>query len=116
VGVIGVAFKPNVQDARNSPAAEVMSGLRERGADVRYHDPLVPIFRDAAGNRHDSAMLVELIDWADALVVVTAHASIDWDAVFGRAGLVVDTVDSSAGRETHERQVLRLGAGWSTRA
>ena len=49
VGVIGVAFKPDVQDARNSPAADVIAGLPERGADVRYHDPHVPGFRDATG-------------------------------------------------------------------
>jgi hypothetical protein len=47
---------------------------------------------------------------------VTAHRDIDWSAVYERAGLVVDTVDSSHGRSTRERQVLRLGAGWSTHA
>jgi hypothetical protein len=44
---------------------------------------------------------------------VTAHAAIDWSSVYGRAALVVDTVDSSRGHATAERQVLRLGAGWS---
>jgi hypothetical protein len=48
-------------------------------------------------------------------VVVTAHAAIDWAAVYAGAELVVDTVDSSHGRATRPRQVLRLGAGWSTR-
>src|SRR5689334_15786360 len=52
VGVIGVAFKPNVRDARNSPAADVMALLTERGAEVGYHDPHVPTFRDAAGTQH----------------------------------------------------------------
>ena len=115
VGVLGVAFKPNVQDARNSPAADVLAGLAERGADVRYHDPHVPVFWDAAGVMRDGDELDELIDWADVLVVVTAHAAIDWAAVYGRAELVVDTVDSSIGRGARDRQVLRLGAGWSTR-
>jgi hypothetical protein len=50
------------------------------------------------------------------LVVVTAHAAIDWGRVYDRADLVVDTVDSSTGRGARERQVLRLGAGWSTRS
>jgi len=53
---------------------------------------------------------------ADVIVVVTPHRDIDWATVYERAPLVVDTVDSSAGRSTRERQVLRLGAGWSTRA
>jgi UDP-N-acetyl-D-glucosamine dehydrogenase len=114
-GVLGVAFKPNIQDARNSPAAEVLAGLAERGAEVRFHDPLVPSFRDAAGERRASVALDALIDWADVLVVVTAHATIDWNAVYGRAGLIVDTVDSSRGHATRPRQVLRLGAGWLAR-
>ena len=115
VGVLGVAFKPNVQDARNSPAAEVLAGIAARGADVRYHDPHVPSFRDTDGTTREDTSLDELIDWADAIVVVTAHRAIDWERVYERADLVVDTVDSSAGHRTRPRQVLRLGAGWSAR-
>jgi UDP-N-acetyl-D-glucosamine dehydrogenase len=115
VGVLGVAFKPNIQDARNSPAADVLAGLAERGAEVAYHDPHVATFRDAAGTRRDGVALDALLDWADVIVVVTAHRTIDWDAVYDRADLVVDTVDSSSGRTTRPRQVLRLGAGWSVR-
>jgi hypothetical protein len=50
------------------------------------------------------------------LVVVTAHDAIDWWSLYDRADLVVDTVNSSRGHPTNERQVLRLGAGWSTGA
>ena len=115
VGVLGVAFKPNVQDARNSPAADVLAGIADRGAEVRYHDPHVPSFRDTDGVTREDTALDELIDWADAIVVVTAHRAIDWERVYDRADLVVDTVDSSAGHPTRPRQVLRLGAGWSAR-
>jgi UDP-N-acetyl-D-glucosamine dehydrogenase len=115
VGVLGVAFKPNIQDARNSPAADVLAGLTERGADVRFHDPHVATFRDSAEVARDSTDLDALIEWADAIVVVTAHGAIDWAKVYGQADLVVDTVDSSRGHATQPRQVLRLGAGWSTR-
>jgi UDP-N-acetyl-D-glucosamine dehydrogenase len=115
VGVLGVAFKPNIQDARNSPAADVLAGLTERGADVRFHDPHVATFRDSADVARPSTDLDALIAWADAIVVVTAHEAIDWSKVYGQAALVVDTVDSSRGHATRPRQVLRLGAGWSTR-
>jgi UDP-N-acetyl-D-glucosamine dehydrogenase len=113
VGVLGVAFKPNIHDARNSPAADVLAGIAERGGDVRYHDPHVASYRDAAGVVRESMDLSALLDWADVVVVVTAHAAIDWTQVYGRAHLVVDTVDSSRGHATRPRQVLRLGAGWS---
>jgi UDP-N-acetyl-D-glucosamine dehydrogenase len=112
VGVLGVAFKPNVRDARNSPAADVIAGMVGRGATVVYHDPHVPTFRDAAGTTYESQPLDEVVG-ADAVVVVTAHRAVDMDAVYGRADLVVDTVNSSATRDVRPRQVLRLGAGWS---
>jgi UDP-N-acetyl-D-glucosamine dehydrogenase len=114
VGVIGVAFKPDVQDARNSPAAAVLAGVAERGAELRYHDPLVARFRDEAGVVHDGVGLDALLHWADVIVVVTPHRAVDWDHVYELADLVVDTVNSSHGRTTRPRQVLRLGAGWST--
>jgi UDP-N-acetyl-D-glucosamine dehydrogenase len=113
VGVIGVAFKPNVRDARNSPAADVIAGLSGRGAAVRYHDPHVPTFRDTGGASHASVELDELLSGSDAIVVVTAHRAVDLDRVYRDAELVVDTVNSSAGRTVRPRGVLRLGAGWS---
>jgi UDP-N-acetyl-D-glucosamine dehydrogenase len=115
VGVLGVAFKPNVQDARNSPAKDVLAGIAARGAEVRFHDPHVATFRDASGVVRESTKLDDLLDWADVIVVVTAHQAIDWAKVYKRSDLVVDTVDSSQGHATRPRQVLRLGAGWSTR-
>jgi UDP-N-acetyl-D-glucosamine dehydrogenase len=116
VGVVGVAFKPDVQDPRNSPAAGVMAGLAERGGDVRYHDPLVPTFRDADGVDRESVDLPSLVAWADVIVIVTAHRVVDWATLYGTADLVVDTVNSSDGRDVRAQQVLRLGAGWSTGA
>ncbi|MEO5940710.1 MAG: nucleotide sugar dehydrogenase [Candidatus Limnocylindrales bacterium] len=113
IGVIGVAFKANVRDSRNSPAADVIAGLRGRGADVRYHDPHVPTFRDSDGQSLSSVELTELVATTDAIVVVTAHRAIDFDALYRDAELVVDTVNSSAGRAVRPRGVLRLGAGWS---
>ena len=113
IGVLGVAFKPNVRDARNSPAADVIAGIAARGAEVRFHDPHVATFKDARSVVRENTDLDGLLDWADAIVVVTAHAAIDWDSTYARASLIVDTVDASHGRVTRPRQVLRLGAGWS---
>ena len=113
VGILGVAFKPNVRDARNSPAADVIALVAGRGADVRFHDPHVATFKDGDDVVREETDLDVLLDWADVIVVVTAHAAIDWPSVYARAALVVDTVDSSRGHATRERQVLRLGAGWS---
>ncbi len=113
VGIIGVAFKPNVRDPRNSPAAGVLAGLRARGAEVRYHDPHVPTFRAPDGTELSSTPLAELVTGSDLLVVVTAHRAIDLRSVYASGGLVVDTVNSSRGMPAREHQVLRLGAGWA---
>ncbi|MEO5965457.1 MAG: nucleotide sugar dehydrogenase [Candidatus Limnocylindrales bacterium] len=111
VGVIGVAFKPDVQDDRNSPAAAVLAGIAERGAELRYHDPLVPRFKDEDGVVRESVGIDSLLHWADVIVVVTGHKAVDWDHVYATADLVVDTVNSSRGRSVRPGQVLRLGVG-----
>jgi UDP-N-acetyl-D-glucosamine dehydrogenase len=113
VGVIGVAFKPDVHDDRNSPAAAVMAGLAQRGAEIAYHDPHVARFTDEAGVTRESAPLGSLLEDSDLVLILVAHRAIDWDVVYRHASLVVDTVNSSTGRATTDRQVLRLGAGWS---
>jgi UDP-N-acetyl-D-glucosamine dehydrogenase len=114
VGVIGVAFKANVSDARNSPAADVISGLAARGAEVAFHDPHVTTFRDADGATYEGIGLETLLDDSDVVVILVGHRAVDWDRVYDRADLIVDTVNSSATRQTRDQQVRRLGAGWST--
>jgi UDP-N-acetyl-D-glucosamine dehydrogenase len=112
IGIVGVAFKPDVGDARNSPAAAIMALLAEQGAVLDYHDPYVSEFRDADGRPYASVPLDQLLRDSELVVILTAHAGIDWDAVFGTADLIVDTVNISKGHSVGERAVLRLGAGW----
>jgi UDP-N-acetyl-D-glucosamine dehydrogenase len=112
IGVIGTAFKPDVRDARNSPAAEVIALLRGRAATVSYHDPHIPRFSDAGGMEYESRELAALLDDSDAVVALTRHRAVDWGLVYERARLVVDTVGSSRDQVTRENQVLLLGAGW----
>ena len=118
--VIGVAFKPDVSDDRNSPARPIVNGLIDAGATVEYHDPHLPEFdladeHDAVrGERLTSVDLVKALDAdPDCVVIVTPHGDIDWDRVFDRADLVVDTRNASGGRGVRPGQVLRLGGGWS---
>jgi UDP-N-acetyl-D-glucosamine dehydrogenase len=115
--VVGVAFKPGVADDRNSPAAPLISGLMTRGAVVSYHDPRLSEFSVSGqmqGARLLSVTLTEALEaHPDCVVIVTPHEEIDWQVIFDRADLVVDTRDVSRGRRIRPRQVLRLGAGWS---
>jgi UDP-N-acetyl-D-glucosamine dehydrogenase len=113
VGIIGVAFKPNIRDTRNSPAGRVMAELRARGALVGYHDPHVPTFVDESGATEQSRGLADLVGASDVVVALVDHDAVDWKAVYSSAPLVVDTVNSSRGFHVGPRRVLRLGAGWS---
>ena len=113
-GVLGVAFKPNVQDARNSPAADVLAGIAERGADVRYHDPHVPSFRDSIGAvRGHAARRAPGLGRRDRR---RDRPPRDRLAARLRAGRPRRRHRRQLGRApTRPRQVLRLGAGWSAR-
>jgi UDP-N-acetyl-D-glucosamine dehydrogenase len=113
VGVIGVAFKPNIRDTRNSPAREVLAELARRGALPRYHDPHALTFVDAAGGNHESLALDELLADCDVVVALVNHAAVDWGRVYASGVTVVDTVNSSRGHKPLSGRVLRLGAGWS---
>ncbi|MFM9995271.1 MAG: nucleotide sugar dehydrogenase [Phycisphaerales bacterium] len=98
--VIGVAYKRDVGDMRETPAAEVIALLTERGAQVSYHDPHVPVFPRM--RRHNIELRsVDLADatvsGADCVVVVTDHSVIDWSRIAGLARLVVDTRNAMKG-------------------
>lgn len=113
VGIMGVAFKPDVQDSRNAPAASVMTILRQQGAVVSYHDPHVPKFHDSEGEEYASVPLDRMLKDSTLVIVVTAHRVHDWADIYSRADLVVDAVNSSRGMVRKVDQVLRLGAGWA---
>ncbi len=91
--VIGVAYKADVNDMRESPALKVISLLLERGALVTYHDPHVPVLEPGHGlpvAMSSVPLEDDVMAAADAVVVVTAHSGIDWANVAVRSPLVVD--------------------------
>jgi UDP-N-acetyl-D-glucosamine dehydrogenase len=107
--VLGVAYKKDVDDMRESPAVHLIEGLQKRGALVVYHDPHVP--RMPRMRQHHLDMVsVPLTDQAiedcDVVLVATDHSSIDYARVVARASLVVDTRNACKGvRHGRERIV-----------
>jgi UDP-N-acetyl-D-glucosamine dehydrogenase len=112
IGIVGVSFKPDVRDSRNSPAADVMALLRERGGKVSYHDPQIERFKDSSGHESESQPLTKLVESSDVTVVLVAHRAVDWQMLYEGSKLVVDTVGSARHREVRPDQVLLLGSGW----
>jgi UDP-N-acetyl-D-glucosamine dehydrogenase len=95
--VIGLAYKAEIDDVRESPSFELIELCQNRGAHVDYHDPLVPTTR--AGRKHDLQMSSVAVDAAsiasyDCVLISTAHSSIDYAAIAQHAKLVVDTRDA----------------------
>ena len=89
VTVLGVAYKRDVDDVRESPAIDIIDRLARQGASVCYHDPLVPHLR--VGDRELSSRPIgEALDGCHCAVVVTDHSDIDFEDVARRCGLVVD--------------------------
>jgi UDP-N-acetyl-D-glucosamine dehydrogenase len=92
--VIGVAYKPDVDDTRESPALKVIDLLIKEGARVAYYDPHIPIM--GRTRKYDfklrSVQLKQIVDdYYDAAVIVTNHSNIDYQEVLGKANIVIDT-------------------------
>jgi UDP-N-acetyl-D-glucosamine dehydrogenase len=89
--VLGVAYKRDIEDLRESPALDIIKLLERHGAVVSYHDPYVPDFSED-GHRYESVPLTpRTLETADCLIVVTDHQNIDYDLVRRHGRLVVDT-------------------------
>ena len=89
--VLGVSYKRDIRDVRESPALDIIRLLSEKGAHVEYHDPHVPSFvEDGARMRSVDDLSAALVA-ADVVVVVTDHSAYDWREVASKARLVVDT-------------------------
>jgi len=94
--VLGVAYKKDINDMRESPALDVIRLLEKQGADVSYHDPYVPKFHED-GHEYSSVELTDKeIASADAVVIVTDHSSVNYQRVVELAAVVVDTRNATA--------------------
>lgn len=106
VVVLGVAYKRDVNDVRESPALDVIGLLRERGANVVYHDPYIDQVRLEEGEIiHGVDYTDALLESADCVVIVTDHTSFDWQHVLDHSQLIVDTRHATHPRSGRARVV-----------
>ena len=104
--VLGVAYKANIDDTRESPSLDIMATLQDRGARVDYSDPHVPMF-DFAGQRMKSTRLSpSRLRQYDCVVISTAHAAFPYREVVRHARGIVDTRNALRGRRN--RKIIRL--------
>ena len=105
VHLLGVAYKADVGDLRESPALKLIELLRAEGADISYHDPHVPELPEYGLS---SADLNGALEAADCVAIVTAHSGIDYDRLVERARIVVDFRNATGKNGTANGRVWKL--------
>jgi UDP-N-acetyl-D-glucosamine dehydrogenase len=115
--LLGVAYKKDIDDVRESPALSIIDRLRTKGAEVRYHDPFVKEVRfedahtEGGGQPLDSVLLTDdELRSADCVVIVTNHSGIDYKRVCRLGSLIVDTRNALNGevRRDSSARIIRL--------
>ena len=105
--VLGVAYKQDIDDYRESPAIRVIEALKKRGAEVSYYDPFVPEYREhGVIEKGIPALTEEVLKEADLVMVTTAHTTVDYDFVAEHASLIFDT--KNAMKNVQKRENIRI--------
>jgi UDP-N-acetyl-D-glucosamine dehydrogenase len=104
IHVMGVAYKRDIEDMRESPALDVMLLLQKRGARLTYSDPHVPVLRLDSLNLE--AVPASAAGDADCAVIITDHSAFDYDDLVERAPLIVDSRNALRGRKSPK--IVRL--------
>jgi UDP-N-acetyl-D-glucosamine dehydrogenase len=108
--ILGVAYKKDVDDARESPALAIMDLLQKKGATVFYHDPYIPVlppFRKYLFKLKSSPLTERLLHRVDAAVVVTDHSQIDYKWVVQHAPLTVDTRNVTKNMKQWKKRIVK---------
>jgi UDP-N-acetyl-D-glucosamine dehydrogenase len=105
VHIMGVAYKRDIDDVRESPALDIIHLLQKRGATVTYSDPFVPKLK-ADGVEMEAVCICEGLAKADCVVIVTDHKAFDYGRVVDQARLIVDTRNALKGRDSSK--IVRL--------
>ena len=106
--VVGVAYKPDIDDIRESPALDVMRLLEADGAEVVFHDPFIPSYREDGHSRSGVELTAAELERADAVVIVTNHRAIDYQMLMDHASLVVDSRNAMARTMKTRARVVSL--------
>ena len=108
--VLGVAYKRDIDDVRESPALDVIRLLEEQGASVTFHDPFIPTIREDGHVRAGTALTAKGLAALDAVVIVTDHRNVDYQLVMDNAPLIVDSRNVTNGLVQTKARVVSLAA------
>ena len=108
--VLGVAYKRDIDDVRESPALDVIRLLEEHGASVEFHDPHIDSVREDGHVRKGVPLTKDRLAAADAVVIVTDHRDVDYQMVMDNASLIVDSRNVTANLNSSKARVVSLSA------
>ena len=106
--VLGAAYKPDIDDLRESPALDVIGLLEQKGALVSYNDPYIPSIHHDGVEMESVPDLVDAVKRSDCVVIVTNHSSYDYQAILESAQLIVDTRNALGDEGRNNPKVVRL--------
>ncbi len=106
--VLGVAYKRDIDDVRESPALDILKLLCDKGARVSWHDPHVTALKGFEQLTRVPAVNAETLARADCVVIATDHTAYDWDAVVKHARLVVDSRNATRQVTADRHKIVRL--------
>jgi UDP-N-acetyl-D-glucosamine dehydrogenase len=106
--VLGAAYKPDIDDLRESPSLDVMGLLKQKGAEVSYHDPFISSLRHEGLQMDSVPDVMAAVRSADCVVIVTNHSSYDYIKMLQEARLMVDTRNALGTLGRDHPKVVRL--------
>lgn len=106
--ILGVAYKRDIRDVRESPALDVIKLLQNAGAEVVYTDPYVPSIRMDDSVMKSAKLTAEILKSSDCVVIITDHSSFDYDMVVQNAHLIMDTRNATKNVKRNREKIVKL--------
>jgi UDP-N-acetyl-D-glucosamine dehydrogenase len=106
--IVGVAYKPDIDDMRESPALDVIGLLKQKGADVSFFDPFVPVVKHDDWQLESVADFMREVNAVDCVVVITNHSQLDYKMILDDAKLIIDTRNAFGKLAKNNPKVIKL--------
>ena len=105
--LLGVTYKRNINDLRESPALDIIKLLKNKGAEISFHDPYVASIHEADGVKKVE-LNEQVLHMADCVVVVTDHSNFDYPWIVKHSKLIVDTRNATKGIKVGREKIVKL--------
>jgi len=106
--VLGAAYKPDIDDLRESPSLDVIGLLQAKGAFVEYHDPFIPKLKHETINLVCVPDMMAAIEAADCVVIVTNHTQYNYPSIVEKSKIVVDSRNATGKLGKNNPKVVKL--------